>query len=126
MEISTKSTGHIRWVALVTGAVAGIAGSFGFGLPFVAVPSVLVVGAILRGQWQRTGTWMMWIGAALLSLWTLPYGSRILLSPPPIDRFGVAMIVMTAATVLLVVVCDIALAVEAFKGQPRPTGSPDA
>ena len=126
MERSTKSNNLIRWVAVITGGIAGVAGSLGFGLPFIAVPSVLVVGAILRRQWQRTGTWMMWIGAALLSLWTLPYGSLILLSPPPTDRSGVAVIVTTAATVLLVVVCDIVLAVEAFKGRPQPSGSPDA
>jgi hypothetical protein len=84
-------------------------------LAFRAVPSLLLVGAILRGHWQRTGTWMMWFGAALLSLWTLPFGARILLSPPPIDRSGMSVFAATAVTLLLVVVCDMALAVEALR-----------
>jgi hypothetical protein len=121
MRKSTKSNRQIRWFAVITAGVAGIVGTLGFGLFFIAVSSVLLVGAILRGHWQRTGTWMMWLGAALLSLWTLPFGARILLSPPPIDRSGMSVIVATAVTLLLVVVCDIALAVEAFKDQPRPT-----
>src|SRR6185437_2463464 len=82
---------------------------------------VLLVGAVLKGHLQRTGTWMMWIGAALLSLWALPFGARILLSPPPIDRSGMSVIVATAVTLLLVVICDIALVLEAFKNQPQPT-----
>src|SRR6185312_7396666 len=83
MGKSTNSKSPIRWFAVITAGVAGIVGTLGFGLPFVVVPSVLLVGAILRGHWQRTGTWMMWIGAVLLSLWTLPFGARILLSPLP-------------------------------------------
>jgi len=121
MRKSTKSNRQIRWFAVITAGVAGIVGTLGFGLPFVAVPSLLLVGAILRGHWQRTGTWMMWIGAVLLSLWTLPFGARILLSPPPIDRSGMSVFAATAVTLLLVVICDIALVLEAFKNQPQPT-----
>jgi len=120
MRKSTNSKSPIRWFAVITAGVAGIVGTLGFGLPFVAVPSLLLVGAILRGHWQRTGTWMMWIGAVLLSLWTLPFGARILLSPPPIDRSGMSVIVATAVTLLLVVVCDIALAVEALRVNLNP------
>ena len=121
MRKSTKSNRQIRWFAVITAGVAGIVGTLGFGLLFVAVPGVLLVGAVLKGHLQRTGTWMMWIGAVLLSLWTLPFGARILLSPPPIDRSGMSVFAATAVTLLLVVICDIALVLEAFKNQPQPT-----
>jgi hypothetical protein len=105
-----------RWLAGITAGVAAVSGSLGFGLSFLAVPSILIIGAFMAGRWQRSGTWLLWIGAFFLSLWALPYGGLILVSPPPrSDHSGLGVIAMTATTMLLVVLCDLALLLEAVR-----------
>ncbi len=111
--------GGTRWLAIATGCLSGVAGALQYGLFSLIIPSVLVLGAIIQPWSFRPGKWLMWLGAFFLTLYvglffapqlvdiTVTSGLRSL------DSLGIWILFsLTAASVLLVIWCDIALAVE--------------
>ena len=125
-------TTKVRWLAGATGFVTLLAGwlvfsSFasvasGFSLDWqsgawwgaiFAGPIFLSAGAVLVGSWQRTGIWLMWIGALFLTPSALFYNLAALIKP--MESPNPMIVSLSAAVVLLVVLCDVALGIEAAK-----------
>jgi hypothetical protein len=93
------------------------------GLPVLGYLSVvtstfLMVGAVLVGRFQRHGRDLMWFGAGATSLWAIPTGLGIL-------RLSVSggtdprVVKAAIATVLLVVLCDVALITDGLRARER-------
>jgi hypothetical protein len=108
-----------RWLAIAAGCLSGVAGALQYGPFSLIIPSVLVLGAIIQPWSFRPGKWLMWLGAFFLTLYV-----GFLFAPQIVDitvnsglrsldslRIWI-LFSLTAASVLLVVWCDIALAVE--------------
>lgn len=107
MIVSSK----IRWFAVATGCLTGIAGVFGFGLGFAIFPGFLIAGALVQPRFPRAGRGLICFGALWLSFWVFDIGYFTLTEKGPMGRFGVAV----AFSVLLVALCDLALMVEELK-----------
>jgi hypothetical protein len=104
----------MRWLAGATGCLTAVTGSLDAGLGFAVVPGFLIVGAAVAGRFPRIGRDLIWFGAVVLSLCVLPIGVGILLLSL---RGGSDLWVTSssAASVLLVVWCDVTLVMEAVK-----------
>jgi hypothetical protein len=67
----------LRWFASVIALTVAIGatvigGSFGFSFLYWELPSLLLVGAILSGKAPAVGRFLMWFGAAILTVLFLP------------------------------------------------------
>ena len=105
---------NIRWLTGATGCLTAVTVSFAAGLGFAIVPFCLILGAALAGRSPRNGRNLIWFGAGLLSLSGLPLGVWFLVIA---FQRGTALsvIVGAAASVLLIVLCDVAIVMEAIK-----------
>jgi hypothetical protein len=105
----------LRWIAAGTGLVtiSGLAITWLY-LPF---PVLLILGAAIAGRWPRTGRWLMWVGAAVLSLFLLP--TYIVLLPENHFVYTDLIILLIdigwVGTVVLLPLCDVVLFIDAFK-----------
>ncbi len=104
----------IRSLAGATGCLTAVTVTVAWASPVFAIfPICLILGAALAGRFPRRGRDLIWFGAGLLSLTGLPIGVYLLYftkrgSDPRVT-------VAAAASVLLVVWCDVAVVMEAIK-----------
>ena len=103
----------LRGIALVTGGITAIAGCLGFGVYFIVLPSILVLGALLQPHSPTLGRWLMGFGAGLLTLSVLPYGFGTLFSYRLVGRIDV--LALATASVALVLICDTTLVIDLAK-----------
>jgi hypothetical protein len=109
-----------RWLVVVTGLVVAVTGWSGLGLYAAIFPSVLITGSLVQRHWQRYGFWMMFVPAALLSSWMLPFGCFLLfqaLRAVALNHDPKMMLVSSlwTASLFLLACCDVALISEGFK-----------
>ena len=69
----------LRWFACTTAVIAAMGatvmgGSLGFSFLYLAVPTCLIIGAIISASEASAGRYLMWSGAGMLSIWILPMG----------------------------------------------------
>lgn len=100
----------VRWLAGVTGCLTAVTTSL-LGPVFVIVPVCLIVGAVVAGRSPRNGRDLIWLGAVLLSLFGLPIGVWILFR----NGADIRVAMGASLSVILVVLCDVALLREAVK-----------
>ena len=85
-------------------------------LPF---PVMLIVGAAILGKWPRTGRWLMWIGAAVLSVCLLP--TYVLLLRKIHFAYADLLVLLIdigwIGTLILLPLCDVMLVIDAFNGR---------
>src|SRR5271154_605471 len=102
-----------RWLAIIAGLFVGIAGSLRLGPGFAIWPSILILGAVIQPRLPRAGRGLICAGALLLSFWVFDIGVLMLLEHRPSDKVGV--LGLTLASILLVVLCDLAIVIEEIK-----------
>jgi hypothetical protein len=105
---------YLRWLAGITACVTGIIWVFDFGLGIISLP--LFLGAI------GGASGIVWFGAVLVNVSILPLSLSFLLSNGSDPWVSAA----SAASALLIVVCDFALLFEAITrklGQPNMLNS---
>ena len=106
---------EIRWLAIITGGFVAVAGFFALGPYFLMYCSFLIVGAIAQTRFPRWGRWLMWAGSLILILWALPLGvDTVRMWRAIVSRQVTALILVS---VLLVLVCDVALVIEALRAR---------
>ena len=103
----------IRWFAVVTGCFAAIAGYFRFSYASACVPSFMIMGAIIQGRFPRCGRVLICAGAIALSYWVFVVDVSLLIETGPTHHLG--QFGLTLASVLLVALCDCAIAIEEIK-----------
>lgn len=112
----------VRALALATGVVVGITGSFGFGLLFVVVPLLLIIGTLIQPR-SDAGRPLMWAGALFVTLPGLFFGHSALdtfaLLPKRHDTDFLTIFFLSLLSFLLVVACDLALIVDALRFKRR-------
>jgi hypothetical protein len=105
----------LRWLAACTGLVAVSGGAMtSLYLPF---PVMLIVGAAILGKWPRTGRWLMWISASVLSVCLLPT-YILLLREMHFARADLLILLIDIGligTLILLPVFDVMLLMDAFK-----------
>lgn len=106
-----------RWLAVATVCVTA-AGTLGTGGLLTTIP--LILGVVAEALAPRRGKWLMWLGAAYLSVLVLPM--EILLLPefmasPLVKQYARVAIESTLwiASMCLIVSCDVALIMDAVK-----------
>ena len=122
----------VRWLAGTTGCVtlligwlvfasfATVAAGVSFSWEFIAWwgpvfggPILLAAGSLAAGRWHRVGVLLMLVGAICVTSWVLYFGVPMFISPPPQPN---AIVVFTAAaTITLVILCDVALGLVALR-----------
>ena len=103
----------LRWLAGTTGCVTGLIWFFDFGIGFLSV--FLIVGALTAGHTPRGGKHLVWFGAGVVSLSILPLALWFLFHA--LDGTDPWVTAGSAASVLLIVLCDVALLMEAISGR---------
>jgi hypothetical protein len=61
---------HIRRLAIASGLLVGISGSFMFGPLFLLIPFLQILGAVVQPYSPRPGRSLLAVGALILSLYT--------------------------------------------------------
>jgi len=118
-----------RWLAVAAGCFSGVAGCLIMGWYFAIYPVPLILGAAAQPRYPLCGTWIMRIGALILSIPVLPYGGGlILLSVKHLygahDFNFLAVLTLWAVSFSLVAWCDVALVIDAIKAKrARQTGN---
>ncbi len=90
-----------------------IAGSFRFSYAFACIPSFMIVGAIIQGTFPRLGRVLICGGAIVLSYWVFVVDVSLLIETGPTHHLG--QFGLTLASVLLVALCDYAIAIEEIR-----------
>ena len=116
-DVTTISS-RVRWFAVVTGCLTGIAGSFGLGLGFALIPSILVVGAVIQPRFPRLGRGLICMGALWLSFWVFDIGLLTLLEHRAVGHLGTADLIISGS-VVLVALCDLTILMEEIKFRRR-------
>lgn len=123
MTARTVPTG-LRWFAsaiafIVAIGATVIGGSLGFSFLYWELPSLLLLGAILAGKKPTAGRFVMWLGAAILTVLFLPMGVDELLIlrghyyPP--DDYVKQVAAASIAVIVSITAIDIALLVETVR-----------
>jgi hypothetical protein len=110
MTVSNKT----RWIAAVTGCVTAITGFPILSIWSVLVSGCLVLGAAMARRSPRHGRDLIWFGAGVVTLWTIPVGALILRASLDAGK-DPRVVAAAAASVLLVVWCDAALVTDAVR-----------
>ena len=106
----------IRWLAGTTGCLTAVPITILWSSPVFAIfPIFLILGAALAGRFPRRGRDLIWFGAGLLSLSGLPLGVWFLVLAYYHAGRDPRVTVVAAASVLLIVWCDVAVVMEAIK-----------
>lgn len=110
-----------RWLAILAGGISGIAGVLPYGLFWLLIPSILILGVIVQRWSPSPGRWLMWLGAFLLTLNVGLFLAPALLEIRSLrsthDVNLLAVIVLALASVVLVGWCDVALVVDARRSR---------
>jgi hypothetical protein len=103
----------IRWLAVLAACSSAVFGPSALGSPF------LILGAVIQPRAPTTGKWLAWLGALLLSIIVIPFGSgtvfedaRLLLSGHNIANGWLFPLFLVATS--LVLCCDIVLVTDAL------------
>jgi hypothetical protein len=59
----------MRLLAILAGCSSGLSGSLVFGIVFLFVPIILILGAIIQPYMPRLGRWVCSVGAVLVSVY---------------------------------------------------------
>jgi hypothetical protein len=91
-----------------------------FGWPFLILGTFLILGAILQPHAPTSGKWLVWVGALLLSLVVIPFGSATVFQEVKLlrlyhDGMMVAILSLSAMSTFLLLWCDVALLIEGLK-----------
>jgi hypothetical protein len=112
----------VRWLAIAAGCFSGVAGFLLYGLLFLFVPAILILGAILQPHSPRLGRWFLSVGALLLSvyvgLFLAPQAVGAIMGLPLDHTFHdwtVASVLLVS--VVLVAWSDVALILEAKRSR---------
>lgn len=127
-----------RWLVVAAALFATAAGFTLGGLLLLPLASFMILGAVVQPRSPRSGRWLMWTSASLLTLHFLP-ASVVLLSgifrtPPPIvtlsgtprnpvpyvDLVALGIISLWLVSSLLVMWCDAELVIDAWKLRAAP------
>jgi hypothetical protein len=113
-------SGKTRRLAITAGCFIALAGTLSVGPLFFIFPLFLILGAITQPMSPRQGTWLVWAGAAIVSLFAVPLGGVLLSeyigtlhSHPSYHPYAiVGQASLWAVSIVLVIWCDVALAIE--------------
>jgi hypothetical protein len=112
--IPSVVSAKIRWLAVLAGCSSAIFAALAFGAPF------LILGAIVQPWARTTGRWLIWLGAFLLSLMVVPFGTGIVLGQARHlgrDNWSFSIFPLFVLSTALIYCCDIALVTDAFKSK---------
>jgi hypothetical protein len=76
---------------------------------WLALPSLMGVGAVLSGTSQHLGLRLVQVGAVFVSVFLFPLAVILTFSPGPWDIGGVALTSLFALTAVLIVLSDVLL-----------------
>ena len=118
-ETNPVSNG-VRAIVALTACVTAV-----IGIPILAfLPATIsapsIAGVLLTTRFPRQAKYLMWLGAAVTSLWVIPFCGGILRISLTAAGTDPKVIMAVAVSVALVVACDLALIAEAL-GQRRTT-----
>lgn len=102
----------LRWLAILAGCFSAVFGAMAFGAPF------LILGAAIQPRARTAGRWLMWLGALLLSLVVVPFGSGIVFEGAQRlgrDNESFTIFPLFVVSTALVCWCDIALVMESLR-----------
>lgn len=119
--LSGAASARIRWLALVAGCSAALAGGVSYSWLYLIFGLPLVLGAIIQPQAPTSGRWLMWVGALVLSPFIIPYGFAMARDMGTLDwttgGTAVAISLLFIASGALLLLCDMALVIEGFQVQ---------
>lgn len=109
---------NLRFLAVVTGCISGIALMSLTWLSLAAIP--LIIGAIVQPRLPRAGRLLLSVAAPLLGLAVVPLGVLMIVGtakgePFPHDLFGVGLTLAWILAPILLVLCNGTLVAEAVK-----------
>ena len=102
----------LRWLAILAGCFSAVFGAAAFGASF------LILGAAIQPRARTTGRWLMQLGALLLSLIVVPFGTETVFEGAKRlgrDNWSFTIFPLIVVSTALVFWCDIALVVEALR-----------
>ncbi len=102
----------LRWLAILAGCFSAVFGVSAFGAPF------LILGAAIQPRARTSGRWLMWLGALLLSLIVVPFGTRAVFEGAKHlgrDNFSFTLFPLFVVSTALVYWCDVALVMQALR-----------
>jgi hypothetical protein len=110
-----------RWLALLVGSLAFIAGSMPPSpVPTLVVPTSFLLGAIIQPYSPRPGRWLLSVAAFYLSLSGIPYlalmvagGASHLLNSESLN--SLFLLLALVAPLVLLIWCDLALILDAMR-----------
>jgi succinate-acetate transporter protein len=107
----------VRRLAVAAGSVFGIVGFLHYGLFFLFVPSILVLGAIVQPRSPRLGNGLLALGAAVLTFYCAFLGVPAVLLIGGLRSHhsleDVAFLILSLVSIALVIWCDVLLVIEA-------------
>ncbi len=110
---------RIRWLALVAGCSAALAGGVSYSWLFLIQGVPLSLGAFIQPRSPTLGRWLMWVGALVLSPFIIPYGFAMARDMGTLDwttgDTAVAISLLFLVSAALLLLCDIALVIEGFQ-----------
>lgn len=109
--------GRARGVAIAAGCVAGVFLMFLSPLALI-FSAPLILGALVQPRSPRSGRALMWVGALVLSCLTLFYGVLVIRQGLHyFDLMEITIYVVSVATTILVIWCDLELVLEATRAR---------
>jgi hypothetical protein len=117
-EGSTIMNPKVRALAIATGVVVGVTGFAGFGYPFVVVPSLLIVGALVQPYFSVVGRILMGMGGLFVTFPGLFFGYAALdtfARLPNIYDGPLLMSFLSLLSFFLVVACDLILIIDGLR-----------
>jgi len=102
----------LRWLAILAGCFSAVFGVSAFGAPF------LILGAAIQPRARTSGRWLMWLGALLLSLVVVPFGTGAVFEGAKRlgrDNWSSPIFPLFVVSTALMYWCDVALVMEAIR-----------
>lgn len=102
----------LRWLVILAGCFSAVFGLMAFGAPF------LILGAAIQPRARTSGRWLMWLGALLLSLIVVPFGTGAVFEGARHlgrDNWSFTIFPLFVVSTALVYWCDVALVMEALR-----------
>jgi hypothetical protein len=92
------------------------------GVGFAIYSSFLILGAVAQPRFPRSGRWIMYIGALILSVLVLPYGAGMMFYGVKTlhrdhDYVWLGVFTLWVMSFSLVTWCDVALVIDAIKAK---------
>jgi hypothetical protein len=108
-----------RYVAIAAGFFSAASAALGLGVLAIVLPAFLLGTAILEPYVPRTGKWLIWIIAFILSVYTLPIGVMIIRDGistlrPYHDPAILGILASWLLTLFFLIWCDAELILDAY------------